>query len=127
MSSADTYQTHFADTAAAYDGLLGTPLGRRERAHGNLRTITDITIQRIIEPVADLAVADRVAYVLAHRTGQAHLVIAASNTYLVITCDTQLDNADTQLISQHPTQPRIISIATPSGITPMLTPLTISE
>jgi hypothetical protein len=124
-SAPQTYTTQIADHAAPHRALVGTPLGRRERAHGNLRTIADITIAEVIEPVADLAVADRVAWVLAHRSGSTHLVIATDHTYLVVTSDVPLDGADATLIAQPADAPRIISLATPSGIVPMLTTLTI--
>lgn len=127
MSSAQTYSTSFGeDAAAAYNALVGASLGRRERAHGNLRVIADIHISCVVEPVADLAVADRVAWVLAQRSGTTHLVVATDHTYLVVTADVPLDGADAPHIAQTPAQPRIISIATPAGIVPMLTPIATS-
>ena len=127
MSSAETTtrtdQTEFADQAAAFLPLVGQVLGRRERNRGPLREFADIHVERIVEPVDDLAVADRVAFVLAWRTKQAHAVIATATTYLVVAIDARLDAADVHSIVQPHTAPRLISVATESGITPVLTPL----
>ena len=114
------YTTGFEDPSVAYTALVGTSLGRRERHHGQLRTIAEVTISQIVEPVDDLAVADRIAYVMANRTGIAHLVIATAHTYLVVTVDQPLDGSDARMIAPRPGAPRLISVATVQGITPVL-------
>lgn len=108
----------------AHTQYEGMTLGRRERQRAQLRVIAEITLDRVVEPVADLAVADRVAYVLAHRSGQTHAVIATTETYLVCSLVEQLSSADCHTITQSPGAPRIISVATATGVCPILTPLT---
>lgn len=122
MSSAETmsFTTTFVDRAAAYGPLTGRLLGRRERPHGQLRAIADITIGRIVDVCDDLAIADRVAFVLAHRTGVTHAVLAVATEYLVASVEPQLTAGDAHALSQEPRAPRMISIATDEGVTPVL-------
>lgn len=108
----------------AYAQFEGLTLGRRERQRAQLRAIADITLDQVVEPVTDLAVADRVAYVLAHRSGRTHAVVATAETYLVCSLVEQLSSADCQTIRQAAGAPRIISVATSTGVCPILTPLT---
>lgn len=115
---------HHTD-APAYSGspVQGAlPIGRRERQHGNLRTIADIHITTVLEAVDDLAIADRVAYVIARRTNATCLVVATAHSFVIAQCDTELTAADAHgTTSVHPTD-RIVTIATPDGIVPLLTP-----
>lgn len=128
MNSAETYSAgpatsiarDHSDPVAAHSALVGMTLGRRERIHGSLRTIAEISITSIIEPVEDLAIADRVAFILAHRTNTTHLVVATSTTYLVVTVDHDIDADDAHAIHQHPDLPRIVSVATTNGIIPII-------
>lgn len=104
------------------DAQVALPIGRRERLHGNLRTIADIHITSVLESVDDLAIADRVAYVIATRMDTTCLVVATPTTFLITTCDTELTPQDVGSISPvHPTD-RIVTVATPQGIVPLLTP-----
>lgn len=68
----------------------------------------------VVEHTTDLAIADRVAYVLATRTGRMHLVLAETGTYAIM----QLlgEAADGTL------PPTVVAIATDEGIRPVLAP-----
>lgn len=131
MSSTQTYETspQHAD-AAGYDALIGHPLGRRERIHGRLRVFADVAIARVIEANDDLAIADRVAYVLAHRTQQTYAVVAAPRTYLVVLLDQELHNHDAYALQLRTTTPgepaalRMLSLVTHEGVTPIMLPPT---
>jgi hypothetical protein len=119
------YSTAMDGTVAADDEIYaGAPLGRRERDHGPLRTIADIRIDQVIEPVTDLAVADRVAWVLARRTGRTHVVIATASCYLIATTTVDLTGADALRVTPSPDLP-ITSIATPTGIVPLLSQIKV--
>jgi hypothetical protein len=72
-----------AARGAAWSAMVGLPLGRRERSQGHLTTLAEIHIQAVAEYTHDLAIADRVAYVLAHHTGATHAVIAADGHWLI--------------------------------------------
>ena len=127
VSSTLTYTTspQHAD-AAGYDSLVGCSLGRRERNHGPLSVIAEICIAEVAEPVADLAIADRVAYVLAHRTGSTFAVVAAAHTYLVVRLDQDIANEEAYALQLRTTTPggsaalRMVSLATRDGITPII-------
>ena len=129
MKNEPTTATQAApDTMAAPHPPLGFPLqvalpiGRRERQHGNLRTIADIHITSVLEAVDDLAIADRVAYVIARRTNATCLVVATAETFVVALCDVELTPEDANRVtSTHPTD-RIVTIALPTGVVPLLTP-----
>jgi len=114
-------------TAATVQGMsssagVALPIGRRERLHGNLRTIADIHLTSILETVDDLAIADRVAYVIATRTAATCLVVATETTFVIALCDTELTADDAVHVSPvHPTD-RIVTIATPRGVIPLLAP-----
>jgi hypothetical protein len=97
-------------------------LGRRERAHGAMRSVTDIGLASIVEAVDELAIADRVAYVMARRTGVPHVVVTAHQTWLVATTTVHLTGDDAAWILPEAGPHRIVSIATQEGITPLLVP-----
>jgi hypothetical protein len=125
VSSEPTYEapagiTRFADTTTDVSALAGASLGRRERMHGNLRAITEIAIAEVVEEIADLAVADRVAFVLARRTGMTHAVIARPGSYLVVTLTADIGSQEAWSILQAPSEPPLASIVNPDGITPIL-------
>jgi hypothetical protein len=128
MNNEPTVTIAAPPTASAQATPMGSPtqvplpIGRRERQHGNLRTIADIRITSVLEAVDDLAIADRVAYVIARRTDATCLVIATAETFVIALCDTDLTADDAAgTTSTHPTD-RIVTIATPHGMVPLLTP-----
>lgn len=62
------------------------------------------------DAASDLASADRIAYIRARRTGQTHLVIATTTSYVIIQHDVPAHGV-----------PSLATIATPDGMTPILT------
>jgi hypothetical protein len=113
--------------AAQTEGFAGSagqlPIGRRDRQHGSLRTLVDIYVTAVLEAADDLAIADRVAFVIARRTHGTCLVIATAHTFVIAACDQELTLADAATLQAcHPTD-RIVSIATPEGLAPVLEPM----
>lgn len=105
-----------------WHALAGMQLGYlRGLAPG---TDVPIHVAAIAEEAADLAVADRVAYVLTQRTGTGHVALAASDRYLVAQLTPELDWAAAMRLVPMPHMPRIVSVASAEGILPILLPAT---
>jgi hypothetical protein len=123
--TATAIATHSED--AAVFGPVSThgqlPIGRRERQHGSLSTLVDIRVTAVVETADDLAIADRVAYVIARRTSTTCLVIATAHTFVIAQCDTNLVLADAATIRHTHGNDRIVTIATPDGLAPILEPV----
>lgn len=86
-------------------------------------TDVEVTVEVIHEEAADLAVADRVAWILAGRTGRQHVVLASSTGYLVATVSPDLDWAAAMRLEHGEFSPRIVSVATADGVLPVLLPV----
>jgi hypothetical protein len=84
-------------------------------------TDVEVTVEQVFEEAADLAVADRVAWILAGRTGRQHVVLASSTGYLVATVSPDLDWAAAMRLEPGEYSPRIVSVATADGVLPVLT------
>lgn len=98
--------------------LTGASLGRRERNHGSLRTVADLHVISVVDAAADLAVADRVAWVMSRRTGLPHVVAATGTTYLIVTTNIELFAEDAHRLTVNPQLP-IVTIATNDGMVPV--------
>ncbi|MBC7644416.1 MAG: hypothetical protein H7123_04760 [Thermoleophilia bacterium] len=118
MYNALTYDRHTATIAIQDSVLAGAPLGRRERTHGSLSTIMDLQVETVVDAVADLAVADRVAWVMTRRTGLPHVVVSTGHTYIIATTNLELTAEDAQGLTVNPTL-AIVTIATPHGMVPV--------
>jgi hypothetical protein len=104
-----------------WHALQGLPIGiLRGLAPG---TDVEVTVEQVVEEAVDLAVADRVAWIMTGRTGRQHLVLAASNGYLVATVSPQLDWAAAMRLECGELAPRIVSVATADGVLPILLPV----
>jgi hypothetical protein len=66
----------------------------------------------VVEHTTDLAVADRVAYIMAVRSGRTHVVFADTAGFAIV----QLFHSDTPIALPA----AVVSIATDSGIRPVL-------
>lgn len=86
-------------------------------------TDVEVQVEQVLEEAADLAVADRVAWILTGRTGRQHVVLASSAGYLVATVSPDLDWAAAMRMEAGQYAPRIVSVATPDGVLPVLLPV----
>ena len=86
-------------------------------------TDVEVTVEQVSEEAADLAVADRMAWILAGRTGRQHVVLAAATGYLVATVSPDLDWAAAMRLEPGEYSPRIVSVATADGVLPVLLPV----
>lgn len=102
-----------------WHALQGLPIGiLRGLIPG---TDLQIAVDDVLEETGDLAVADRVAYIMSERTGRQHVVLSSSNGYLVATLSTDLDWAAAMRLEIGTYAPRIVSVATGEGVLPLLT------
>lgn len=88
-------------------------------------TDVEVCVQQVFEEAADLAVADRVAWILAGRTGCQHVVLASSTGYLVATVGPELDWAAAMRLEPGEYSPRIVSVASADGVLPVLLPVAV--
>ncbi|MCW2926902.1 MAG: hypothetical protein JWM86_870 [Thermoleophilia bacterium] len=86
-------------------------------------TDVEVQIEQVLEEASDLAVADRVAWILAGRTGQQHVVLASATGYLVATVSPMLDWAAAMRLEPGVHAPRIVSVAGAEGVLPVLLPV----
>ena len=86
-------------------------------------TDLEVVVEQVFEEAADLAVADRVAWILAGRTGRQHVVLASSTGYLVATLNPELDWAAAMRLEPGEYSPRIVSVANVDGVLPVLLPV----
>lgn len=102
-----------------WHALNGLPIGvLRGLSPG---TDLEIAIGSVAEHCLDLAVADRVAWVLAQRTGESHVVLESSHGYVVATVGPQLDWAAAMRLQRYAHAPVIISVANMEGVLPVPT------
>jgi hypothetical protein len=86
-------------------------------------TDVEVCVEQVVEEATDLAVADRVAWILSGRTGRQHVVLAAATGYLVATLTPELDWAAAMRLEPGEYSPRIVSVATADGVLPILLPI----
>lgn len=86
-------------------------------------TDVEVVVEQVFEEAADLAVADRVAWILSGRTGRQHVVLASSTGYLVATVSPDLDWAAAMRLEPGQFSPRIVSVASADGVLPVLLPV----
>lgn len=114
-----------AEPITGWHALAGLPIGSRPVRHPDGRiTQVEVRVGHVIEHAAELAIADRVAYVLASRTGATHVVLATHDAFLVATIDDAWFNW-TAAVETAPFEhaPRFVSVATADGVMPVLTAL----
>ena len=117
-TSRSLHQQDISD--AGFDALAGTLLGRREQHNGRLCVIADLRIAEVIEPVDDLAVAERVTFMLARRLQGTFAVVALPHTYLVVELEGSTTGSDAREYAQPGDAPKLMSIATPTALVPIL-------
>ncbi|MBC7461327.1 MAG: hypothetical protein H7287_08185 [Thermoleophilia bacterium] len=83
-------------------------------------TDLEITVDQVFEETTDLAVADRVAYVLASRSGVNHVVLTTATGFVVATLGHELDWAASMRLVGYEHMPRIVSVAGAEGVMPVL-------
>ncbi|MCW2921550.1 MAG: hypothetical protein JWL76_1424 [Thermoleophilia bacterium] len=88
-------------------------------------TDVEVCVEQIFEEASDLAVADRVAWILAGRSGRQHVVLASSTGYLVAIVGPELDWAAAMRLEPGQYSPRIVSVATQDGVLPVLLPVAV--
>lgn len=86
-------------------------------------TDVEVCVEQVLEEASDLAVADRVAWIIAGRTGRQHVVLASSTGYLVATVSPDLDWAAAMRLEPGEYAPRVVSVATADGVLPVLLPV----
>ena len=127
--AADIVPTDATSSEALLDGafepitgwhaLVGIPIGiLRGLSPG---TDVEVQVEGVYETAADLAVADRVAWIMSGRTGRQHVVLASANGYIVATVSPSLDWAAAMRLEPGEYSPRIVSVATADGVLPVLT------
>lgn len=101
-----------------WHAMQGLPLGiLRGMSPG---TDVQVLVEAVHEEAADLAVADRVAWVMSRRTGRQHVVLAGSSGYLVATVSPALDWAAAMRLEPAAWSPRVVSVASAEGVLPVL-------
>lgn len=104
-----------------WHAMKGLPIGiLRGLSPG---TDVEVCVETICEEAADLAVADRVAWILSGRTGTQHVVLATSTGYLVAIVGPELDWAAAMRLEPGEYAPRVVSVATADGVLPVLVPV----
>ncbi len=88
-------------------------------------TDCEVRVEQVFEEASDLAVADRVAWILSGRTGRQHVVLASSTGYLVAIVGPELDWAAAMRLEPGEYSPRIVSVATADGVLPVLLPVAV--
>lgn len=97
-----TTPTHTSLAAPGYADAADAPLLHERR----------MQMCDVVERSHDLAIADRVAYVLASRTGMTHLVLAEPGAFAIACCP------DAEHVALLPAM--VLAVATDSGIRPVL-------
>lgn len=106
-----------------WHAMQGLPIGiLRGLSPG---TDVEVQVEQVLEEAADLAVADRVAWILSGRTGRQHVVLASSTGYIVATVTPMLDWAAAMRLEPGAYAPRIVSVATADGVLPILLPVAV--
>lgn len=101
-----------------WHAMQGLPIGiLRGMSPG---TDVQVQVEQVHEESLDLAVADRVAWVMSGRTGRQHVVLASSTGYLVATVSPALDWAAAMRMEPAPYCPQVVSVASPEGVLPVL-------
>lgn len=110
---------HLAVTG--WHALTGLAIGLLAGSAADGSDGREITIAAVRETAADLAVADRVAWVLATRTGRPHVVLATDTAWIVAELDAPgFTWADALRLQPATFAPRIASIASSEGVLPVL-------
>jgi len=111
----------YSEPITGWHALTGLPIGiLRGMMPG---TDVEVQVEQVIEETADLAVADRVAWVLAGRTGRQHVVLTSATGYLVASVSPELDWAGAMRLEAGEYAPRIVSVASADGVLPVLLPI----
>ena len=87
-------------------------------------TDVEVIVEQVVEEATDLAVADRVAWILTGRTGRQHVVLASTAGYLVATVSPELDWAAAMRMEPGEYAPQVVSVANVDGVLPVLRPVT---
>src|SRR5687768_13682753 len=114
-------QLHGHQPVTGWHALQGLAIGiLRGLAPG---TDVEVVVEQVFEEAADLAVADRVAWIMAGRTDRQHVVLASATGYLVAMVSPDLDWAAAMRLEPGEYAPRIVSVATQDGVLPILLPV----
>lgn len=112
-------QLDACEPITGWHALQGLPIGTlRGMSPG---TDVEVRVEQVFEETGDLAVADRVAWILTGRTGVQHVVLASATGYLVAIVGPELDWAGAMRMVPGEYAPRIVSVATVDGVLPVLT------
>ncbi|MEO6867025.1 MAG: hypothetical protein ABI200_03305 [Gaiellales bacterium] len=118
-TNADASMELPTDQITGWHAYQGLPIGiLRGLSPG---TDVEVRVEQVSEEATDLAVADRVAFILTGRTGIQHVVLASSTGYLVAVVGPVLDWAAAMRMERIEHAPRIVSVATTEGVLPVLT------
>lgn len=117
-TNAEQFHHEHHVAAADWHPLQGMQLGHLP----GLAPGTDVPvlIASIADEAPELAIADRVAFVLTRRTGVGHVVLEGTGIYYVARLTPELDWAAAMRLVTLEHMPRIISVASAEGILPML-------
>lgn len=119
--SSETAAIPQSDAAAAGDSHL--VLGVLARRYGLLTSEEVVHATGEVDRSGDLAVADRIAFLAACRGHASVLVIEQDGWFIACIADHDLDAADLANLRGTGDSPRIMSLVTERGITPVLAPL----
>lgn len=100
--------------------LVGAHLGTIERRFGLLTAAVALRVAHELGRSADLAAADRIAYVNAMRTGTVTLVVECDGWYVAVVADEPVTVEQLHGVQVDGQEPRLMSIVSRRGIAPCL-------
>lgn len=103
--------------------LLGLAVGSIEFRYGLLSCDETISIEQVLNRAGDLAVADRLAFVYATRSHAQVAVLEMDGWYYVAALDRAITTAQVNDMRSLPGSPRVHSLVTQRGISPVVGPL----
>lgn len=103
--------------------LDGAAIGTIERRYGLLRSEEQVTVREVLQRSGDLAVADRLAFVFAARLHAQVAVVESDGWFHVAVLDRPLTVAQAIGLRGLPQAPRLLSLVTERGISPLVAPL----
>lgn len=107
--------------------LEGAPIGTIERRYGLLRCDEMVSVSQVFNRTGDLAVADRLAFVYAGRSHTQAVVLEQDGWYYPAALDRTITTAQLREMRSLPGGPRLHSLVSERGITPVVAPLVCEQ
>jgi len=103
--------------------IAGATIGVLERRFGLMASAEGVVVTEVLATSGDLAVADRLAFVEAMEHREPIVVLGVDGWYMVCRTSCQLTIDQVSALRDVEGAPRLMSIASERGITPVLGPL----